>query len=236
MTTSHEPIRGYTEAIRQEVGDWWEGRPLIGQDTDINHGVYAGTYSGEGITVDIQAYPEEYQMLEDKVESKLAEMSELGVGLPRNELLLQAIFETVKETYTYSEKGVNRIIEEYGASNPDIHRKIPLNAYIKEGIGVCRHQALTQAVLIEKYIHAGELRGKVSVERSAQYNPQNELEGHAWVRYTNSAGQVYIADTVQDYFGILTDRSLDGAGWNYLRPEEQAKARAERMLGEVAVA
>ena len=68
----------YTVNAREEFGDTFKDRHLIGRDTPIKGGVYYGVYGGEAIVVDPDKYPEEYDQLLDQVIEKSRETS-LGV-------------------------------------------------------------------------------------------------------------------------------------------------------------
>lgn len=107
------------------------------------------------------------------------------------------------------------------------HRKVDLNIYIKRGVGVCRHQALFAGTLLEKFVDDGILSGHVSVERNRirRADDSDVYDGHSWVRYTNSAGKVYILDVAQQRLAPLGKlmglRSVDGSVWDYARPEDR---------------
>lgn len=89
-----------------------------------------------------------------------------------------------------------------------------MDSYIIAGGGVCRHQALLGAYLLEKLIRDGKIGGKVSIDRNSVQNA-----GHAWIRYTNSKGKVFIIDQAQKYIGLLNDTDKNGR-WFYERPED----------------
>jgi hypothetical protein len=222
------PRWDYTQEFKLVHGDSYKGRPLIGRDTRIDGGVYAGLYSGEALVVDRQRYPEAYHRLQNDVEARISDLKEQGYNLPRNRLIPTAIFKTIRDTMRYSPAEVSIL---YWSNHSKDGEKVELGNYIHAGVGVCRHQALAVASLLEMYTDSGELPGKVGVDRSKDWNPNGELDEHAWVRYTNSANQVYILDVAQDYFGPLTNRRIEHGGWNYLRPEEQQSRHAAHSAG-----
>lgn len=219
----HEEGWAYTTRFVEKVGaPTYQGRRIIGRDSRIEGGVYAGTYGGEALVVDRKKYSDSFDRLESEVESRIREELHTDPTAKRKGLLLPAVYETVRDKMPYSQAGVEAVNRAQNISDGD---KIALNDYIDAKVGVCRHQALTVGALLESYIDKGDLRGQVSIDRSQTWSPNGEASGHAWVRYTTSRGTIYIIDVAQGYIGELTDRSIEHGGWNYLRPEEQ-RARA----------
>jgi len=213
----------YTSTLRKQTGDKYNGRALIGRDTPIDGGVYYGVYSdgGEALVVDTQKYPDMYDSWSDMVR----ERASVDGKLIRN-LILNAVYETVLEQMPYSQKGVDDLL----ASIPDYKSgdKVALDSFMEHHVGVCRHQALAAGVLIEKLVKDGTLGGHVSVDRSQQ-SPKGDPEGHAWVRYTNSGGHIYIIDVANKIAAPLHEANDKGV-WNYMRPED----RLTRRLGHTA--
>ncbi|MCA9300949.1 hypothetical protein KC974_00120 [Candidatus Saccharibacteria bacterium] len=218
----------YTEVFANR-GDKYEGRPLVGRDSPIDGGVYFGAYGGEAIVVDTEKYPDEY----NKLLSEILEQSKDGDGKIVRSKILQSTFDTVSHKMKYSQEGVDSLLSELGGGSFKNGTKVNLADFISEGIGVCRHQALVVGVLLERLKKEGHIRGEVSVDRSKQYNPKGELEGHAWVRYTGSTGDVVILDIAQSKMIHLVDVD-PREGWNYLRPEEQ-RDRAAQSAGDAVV-
>lgn len=224
----------YTMDARKFHGDMRAGRRIIGRDEKIDGGLYTGTYGGEAIVVDTKKYPEAYNGLLSEVMTKITR--EDG-AIDRAEVL-GTVFRTVSEKMKYSQSGVDNLLQEIAEGKgldkfPDF-TKVELSDFIDEGIGVCRHQALTVGIILEKLKETGVIRGDVSVDRSMGWSPKGEREGHAWVRYTNRAGQVYILDVAMGYIGPLEAAEGEKRGWDYLRPEEQ-RLRAAEDAGSVAV-
>ena len=218
----------YTVDIKR-AGEAHKGRSHIGRDTPIDGGVYYGTYGGEAIVVDTAKYPEQYEKLLTEVLQK----SQDSKGEVRRGKILESVFDTVKEKIQYSQAGVDKILSDIGDGEFKDGTKVDLGDFIEGGVGVCRHQALAVGALLERLIKNGQIRGKVSVDRSMQYNPNGEKEGHAWVRYTGSTGDIVILDVAQNKLILLEDADPK-EGWNYLRPEEQ-KTLASKLVGPTAV-
>jgi hypothetical protein len=220
----------YTEAMRHEHGDMYLDRPLITRDSPINGGVYYGTYGGEAIVVDPENYPEQY----DRYYKKATELASVDGRISRPDIL-NAVFDTVASEMTYSQDGVDdmlaAIATQRGLTDYPDGAKIELGAFMQKGVGVCRHQALVCAVMLEKFKKDGLIRGEISVDRNMQWNPRRaKHDGHAWARYTAQSGNVIILDVAQEYFGRLED-TRDKDYWNYLRPNEQEIIRATGRSG-----
>lgn len=205
-------------------------RPTIGRDTAISGGVYEGRYGGEAIVVDADKYPALNAALEE-VKTRITSAD----GTINKHLALTAVFKYVSEHMKYSKPAV-RTIFETRARGVD-GTKVALDVYINAGVGVCRHQALFAGALFEGLVKEGILSGRVSVDRNrVKHDNDDEYDGHAWTRYTNSAGEVFIIDVAQERVGPLESfmaarRSGDRRVWDYGREEDHAKVR-----GRLAVA
>lgn len=70
-------------------------------------------------------------------------------------------------------------------------------------------------------IKEGALDGRVSIDRSSKHNPDGDGSGHAWARFTDKTGKVYIIDPAQKYVGPI-DKSPD-RNWDYRRTEDVIK-------------
>ncbi len=227
----HKAGRGDSLKSKEEAHGWghgeYAGRPIIARDTPINHGVYpVGGKHGEALVIDDKKYPEELNSVYDKLLSRINQVSaekmgvsglrrilkhvegEPGGAAPATELLLRQAFAVVYETLQYDLEKTNKIATDY--------QKVALNVYINEGVGVCRTQAVLAAYLIERLVGEGKLEGRVSVDRNTDHAVAG---GHAWARFTNNSGEVFIIDPSQKYVGKLTD-TYDKDGWDYRRSED----------------
>jgi len=190
--------------------DFYMGRPIIHRDSEVDGGVYLGASEREAIVVDSQKYPglkKLYQTARAKASID---------GKTRKNLVLEAVFQAVKEAMPkQDEKAVEEIVKKYGAQNDG---KISLDVFLNEGIGVCRHDALASAGTLEFFKKDGTISGKPSVDRNAD-SLDGKVQGHAWCRYLNSIGQVFILDIAQDFIGRL-EKAPDKNRWAYERPED----------------
>ena len=222
----------YTKAARASLGDEYLMRPLIGRDDKIGGGVYYGTYSGEAIVIDPEKYPAQYERYYKKAVSRAT--SDGHVSRSR---ILASVYETVHSEMAYSQEGVDQILANFAnkdglADFPD-GEKVELSAFMSKGVGVCRHQALACAILLERFKEEGYIRGDISVDRSSRWDPKDgKADGHAWVRYIANNGQIMILDVAQDYIGRIEDTD-PAAHWNYMRPDEQR--RSQEIMGKLGV-
>lgn len=192
----------FEEPDKDAPNGYFQDRPIIGRDTTINGGVYIGAGSREAVVVDDSKQPE----LANVYQTTLKNISRNG--MVDKSQVLQEVFDQATKTIRYDGPKTDQIARQY----PD--KKVALGVYISQGFGVCRHQALLVAYLLEKLKKDGYVQGKVSVDR----NYVRGKGGHAWARYTNSLGEVYIIDPAQQYLGKLSKVPEDR--WFYERPED----------------
>lgn len=225
---------GYTKQAGEAFGREYGGRSMIKRDSRIEGGVYYGTYGGEAIVVDSEKRPQKYTELLGQV----TEGSRNKQGAIDRSQVLEATFNAVSKNMKYSQEGVDKLLKEVAQANGGQEfkdgTKINLSEFLEDGVGVCRHQALATAWVLEKMKDQGYIRGQVSVDRNMTWSPKGELEGHAWVRYTSNSGKVMILDVAQGYFGTLEESEGRKHGWDYMRPEEK-QARISRDVGRNAM-
>lgn len=185
----------------------FQGRLIIGRDRKINGGVYLGGSEREAIVVDDKKDPAIARIYQELINRRL-DAQRRGMGF--KEGVLEEVWHLVNQVMPYNEYQVEDVVSRL----PEPDSKIYLSAFI--GGGVCRHQALLTAYLLERLANEGLVGGKVSIDR----NFVPKLGGHAWVRYTNSAGEVFILDSAQPYKGRLDEMSDKEYRWFYERPED----------------
>jgi len=209
---------------------YYGGRHIIHRDSDIDGGVYLGKNQREAIVVDSEKHPrlrELYETSKDKMtgnrcEGRISQVvgdnfedfsearyHEAYYYITENSVL-KAVYDTVDEAMPNRDKeAVEEILDEHGVEKDG---KISLDIFIGRGVGVCRHLALTCAALLELFKKDGVIKGKPGVDRNS-----NGSNGHAWCRYTNPDGEIFILD-VGRYMGKLSDASEKR--WFYERPED----------------
>ena len=200
-------IRKKGEVYSVGGADCFKGYRIIHRDSPIDPGVYIGKNAREAIVVDTARYPGL---------SKLYAAAKSGASGGRRVskgLVLDAVYDTVAEAMPLQgTEHVDSAMKAAGLDIPDI--LVPLDFFISAGAGVCRHDGLACAALLEMFVKEGCIAGKPSVDRNSDY-----LGGHAWGRYTNSALEIIILDVSLGYFGDLRD-APPGSRWAYERPED----------------
>jgi hypothetical protein len=198
----------YVEPKPESRNGKWLGRPIIGRDTPINGGVYLVGGIDEAVVVDDTKQPElieTYQQLKQIIAQRTQQKENY------KKHILDDTFDLVQQVMPYSMESVVQISRELSLK-PD--QKVALSAYINNQGGVCRHQALLCAYLLEKLKSEGFIRGQASIDRNSILGKG----GHAWVRYTNSVGEIFIIDPAQDFLDKLNNAGENE--WFYQRPED----------------
>ena len=204
---------GFYEERESDSGrteGFFQGRLIIGRDTRINGGVYLGGSAREAIVVDDQKDESLGRIYQALLERRRKAEQEQGKTFKDG--ILDEVWALVNTVMPFDKNRVEEVTS--SLAQPD--SKIALSRFI--GGGVCRHQALLTGYLLERLSNEGLVGGKVSVDRN--YVPGKG--GHAWVRYTNSIGAVYILDSAQKYIGALNDMDPTKERWFYERPEDVA--------------
>lgn len=178
--------------------------PIIGRRSrSVRNGVY-GTRSSEFVLVDDKS-----QLLEKVVDDFMATLPSHDEAATLNtELLLKRVSFRVANILRYDLAETERLSEpHYG------HRGlIDLSEYVEAGVGVCRHQALLAAHLIEEVIDRGYLTGEVGVER----NYDIEANGaHAWAVFKSNTSKDVIVDPANNYVGSR-ERAQREERWRYI--------------------
>jgi hypothetical protein len=221
-------IKGYEEPYIDDFGSLvpakYNGREVIKRDSRLNGGVYIVPGIQEAIVVDDgqgkksggnekwkpvnQKYEDAYRDFKSKLTSKNTTNDEIESSMERN--VVSAALESAMDILDYD------LVFTESVSDSFADAKINLDAFLEEGKGVCRHQALLAGYYIERMIDGGKLKGSISVDR----NQIKGKGGHAWARYTTEDGKVYIIDPAQKFSGTLQEARLT-AYWNYDRPDDK---------------
>lgn len=208
-------------------------RHTISRDSRIDGGVYEGAYGGEAIVVDTEKYP----LITQAVEKVLAEVT--VDGKIDKGLVLETVYNHVFQNMRYDSEAVDKIFAE-DCKGID-GQKISLDTYISDGVGECRHQALFAGAILEKLQERGVVSGKASVERNlVRDGADGKYDGHSWVRYTNSAGTVYIMDIAQQKLdtldNLMKQRRNKEKVWDYGRQDDHDKVRGTLMVEAAEIA
>lgn len=201
--------REYKPPDQYAAYGYFKGRLIIGRDTPINGGIYGGAGSREAIVVDdktdggvlVNSYVHLYNQIAN---GHNAQKSEVPI------FILKA-FELVRSMMPYDKDKIQQLISGRGA-DAEMH----LSYFIQNRVGICRHQALFVAYLLEKLIQEKKLNGKVSVDR----NSSALMGAHAWARFTTPDKKVFIIDPAQGYVGTLANAPESAWFYQYIsRPE-----------------
>lgn len=225
-TKSAQEVARIRQEIERQAGR--KERHTIGRDTPLAEGVYEGSYGGEAIVVNLESEPDTFNYYYELARQRAINQT---TGQIDKSLIMQSVFDTVRATMRYDQAAVDNIFQR-GLKGRN-GAKIALSAYINEGVGVCRHQALFAGALLERFKVDGLVRGQVSVDRNMvrrSSDMDDKYDGHAWVRYTNSVGNVFIIDVAQKKIDSLENLMAQRAAnpsttWEYARPEDKVNAQ-----------
>lgn len=159
------------------------GRPIIGEGSPINGGVYLSALPHEALVIDARhgaldlIFRELHSMVLAKNSAR--RMSE--------DQILQEVINITCRKLCFDESRTEKLtlVEEIG---PD--QKISLDLFITAGTGVARHQVLLAAYLVESLKERGFLRGFCTIDSSSQH-PSGDDER---LVYTNESGRVFVFD------------------------------------------
>jgi hypothetical protein len=206
-----EHERNYGDKDAEAPHGRHRNHPIIGRlSPSVRNGVY-GTRSSEFVLVDDKS-----RLLKQVVNDFVATLPshDDAVTLNTNLLLQKASFR-VANVLRYDLDAVERLSEpHYGNKG-----LIDLSEYVEAGVGVCRHQALLAAHLIEEMIDRGYLAGQVGVER----NYDREANGaHAWAVFKSEVSEDVIVDPANHFVGSRKKAQQEGR-WRYVVANDDDK-------------
>jgi transglutaminase-like putative cysteine protease len=94
---------------------------------------------------------------------------------------------------------------------------ISLSEYVERGVGVCRHQCLLAAVILETLAENKIVAGKSGVERNHDLDANG---AHAWATFETPGGQKFVLDPAQDFVGTKDKAHAEGR-WKYYLPADR---------------
>ena len=113
--------------------------------------------------------------------------------------LLNIVYDVVKEqTKVYEPKQIINKIREIEKGR----ESVTLEEILRVKAGICKHDALACAALLEKLKEDGHVSGTARVHRQTVYDGKYN-GGHAWCHYTNSVGKKFILDVAIGYVGPI---------------------------------
>lgn len=193
-------------ALAHEGGKYlYLGKPVIGRDKPVIGGIYIGrSMNRESIKVDDgPALNSLYEQAKSKATIN---------GNVRPGLVLQSVYYSVYNSMPHG--NLDNIKSKLLSSGIGANGCASLDFFIENGMGICRHLALTCAALLEKFKADGHIRGNASVDRCSDVSRK---ASHGWCRYTADSGNVHILDVGMGYLGSPVS---EDAPWHYSRPEE----------------
>jgi len=195
--------------------EFFKNRKIIGRDVSVNKGIYVGAGPREAIVVD-RKYGELNRLYEKAKKRATVD------GKVNKNYVIKAVFDVVNEAMPVKDDAEVKKLRKKRNIGKD--GEIPLDVFLREGVGVCRHNALATADLLQHFKEEGILTGKASVDRNTKtivINGETKRPGHAWCRYTNSAGDVYLIDPMHGKLKKLSELDLrkweHGGDWDYKR-------------------
>ncbi|MCA9348437.1 hypothetical protein KC867_03440 [Candidatus Saccharibacteria bacterium] len=186
---------------------YYLNHPILGRDSkSVEGGVYMGGSAREAIVVDGKSVA--MQKVYKGIESDLRQSFEQNATLPLRAILLK-VMDHVQNAMPYDSSKTEEISHQYHGD-----KLVGLSTYLERGAGVCRHQALMAAYILENLVRDGHILGEVGVER----NTVEDLGGtHAWAVYKTSSNDKYeviVVDPAQSFVGTKNQAQHEGR-WEY---------------------
>jgi hypothetical protein len=207
---AQQDLRGRSEFRSHDVDapyGYYRGHAIIGRDSlTVRDGVYFTTRPrSEAVVVDDQS--KELKTARYEIES-LAYRRLGRPGQASTKEVLGLVNELTNELMPYDLDKTERISQPHY----DTMGLINLSEYLRQRAGVCRHQNLLAAVLMEVVADRGYIDGTVGVQR----NHVIELNGaHAWSIFKpRGGGDDIIVDPAQKFIGTREEARAKGL-WNY---------------------
>jgi hypothetical protein len=188
---------------------YYKNHPIIGRNsTTVKNGVYfTTTPNSEAVVVDDKS--KVLQQLRCNLEV------EFDASYGRRPLhsvanVLDYVNQFTSTVMPYSIRKSDRLSSHLYEDN----KLIGLSEYVEAGGGVCRHQCLLAAFLMESLVEKGILLGQAGVERNHDVDANG---AHAWAVFKAMDGQSYVIDPAQNYVGTKMQARLQGR-WKYDLP------------------
>ncbi|MFW5746731.1 MAG: hypothetical protein ACOCWQ_04245 [Nanoarchaeota archaeon] len=176
----------------------YQGRHVITRETPISQGVYLSETESEAIV----ANPESV----DHLTRQTLIRTPACLGIPLKGQILSTVTKVTRESFDDSNDPIYALQQ----NNVAAEQKVDIGFFLSARTGVCKHMAITAGLILENLVAQGILNGYARINRSS-----NTQHGHAWVRYTNSAGEPLIVDPALNYAGPVACTS----DWDYRNPQ-----------------
>ena len=199
--------RNYGERSQEAPYGYYRNHPIIGRNSkSVRNGVY-GSASSEMVLVDDKSRAVQ-RVTSDFINSVGGGRFNMFAATRGVRSVLTTARHHAAEVLRYDLAKVDTISSPYYGNNG----LIDLSAYIESGVGVCRHQALLAAHLIEEAIEQKLISGSVGVERNHDFEANG---AHAWTVYRSADGkEEIIVDPAQNFVGTRQEAERVGR-WKY---------------------
>lgn len=188
--------------------DYYKGHPVIGRDSPtLKNGVYL-TPSTEAVIVDDES--DALQQARQLVRDELRRDFRYPAEAPAIKVL-ESVNRVTRQLLAYSDAVSDRL----GAPHYGRNGLINLSDYIQAGGGVCRHQCLLAAHLIESLTEDGTLPGQAGVERNHDVPLHS---AHAWAVLKIPNEDSLVVDPAQNFIGSKSEARQQGH-WKYDLPD-----------------
>jgi len=195
----------YTQ-LQRSLNGFYQGRQLINSHTRINKGVLyvPGVGKMEATVVDFDKDSILKILYEDVLRKHIIKRVKFD-----KRFILEDAFNAIKSEIPYNLKYVEDVQKQYDG------KKVSLGFFIGQNKGgVCRHQALASAAVLERMVDEKLLAGTARIN----WNRHPCLGGHAWAEYRTSQGEVVILDIAQDCCGYPKSGK-----WGYIAENQPSK-------------
>lgn len=200
----------YWPATPEAPYGFLNGHPIIGRNSrSVRNGIYGTAHSEQLVVDDASRY------VSGIVGRFMHETHRFARETSNNQRdILRRIERFVADIMNYDADAVERL------SKPHFESRgmIMMSDYMKAGVGVCRHQAVLAALIMEQAIDEGVLEGSIGVQR----NMDTEVNGaHAWAVFRDTSNHAIIVDPAQRFVGTREEAKAEsGRRWNYYVPVE----------------
>lgn len=191
---------------------YYMNHPILGRASrSVENGVYLNEVYRNGQVGDAIVIDSRSDILRgvyDDFIKELKQKSDTTANLPSESILLKVV-QKVQEVMPYDGAKIDASREKI-----NYDQLISLSTFIKERAGVCRHQGLLAAYIIERLINDGQLTGSVGIERNYI---EDFGESHAWAVYKTRSGgnsQVIVVDPAGSFVGTKKQAQKESF-WNY---------------------
>lgn len=187
---------------------FYQNYPILGRNSkQIEGGVYLGGSAREAIVVDHGSQSVNQQI--DGVKNHLQSAIDNKAPLSTPDIL-RFVNRTVETLMAYDADKVREISSHYKGD-----KLVDLSTFVHAGVGVCRHQGLFAAMIMERLITDGYLHGTTGIERNTIKDSDNGGT-HAWAVY-REGDSTYIIDPAQSFVGTKTQARHEKR-WRYDLP------------------